>query len=63
MRTTIDIPEDLLNEAMRSMGVKTKTTAIILGLRELLRRGKIENLRALRGKVNLDVDVKSSRRR
>ena len=63
MRTTIDIPEDLLHEAMRCTHVKTKTSAIILGLKELLRRGKIDHLRALRGKLDLDIDLKSSRRR
>lgn len=63
MRTTIDIPEDLLKEAMRCTRVKTKTLAIILGLKELLRRRKIENIRSLRGKMDLDIDLKASRAR
>ena len=63
MRTTIDIPENLLHEAMRSTRVKTKTMAIILGLKELLRRRKIENIRSLRGKMDLDLDLKASRAR
>ena len=63
MRTTIDIPEDLLHEAMRCTRVKTKTLAIILGLKELLRRRKIENIRSLRGKMDLDIDLKVSRAR
>ncbi|MEI7998826.1 MAG: type II toxin-antitoxin system VapB family antitoxin [Candidatus Omnitrophota bacterium] len=63
MRTTIDIPKDLIDEVMRFTRVKTKTSAIILGLKELLRKRKIENIRSLLGKVDLDVDLKVSRAR
>ena len=63
MRTTIDIPENLLREAMLYTRVKTKTSAIILGLKELLRRKKIDNIRSVMGKMNLDLDLKASRAR
>ncbi len=63
MRTTIDIPKDLIDEVMRFTHVKTKTSAIILGLKELLRKRKIENIRSLRGKLDIDIDLKASRRR
>ena len=63
MRTTIDIPEDLLREAMLSAQVKTKTSAIILGLKELSRKKKINNIRSFMGKMNLDIDLKASRAR
>ena len=38
MRTTLDIDEVLLEEAMRASGASTKTEAIEAGLRELVRR-------------------------
>jgi Arc/MetJ family transcription regulator len=63
MRTTIDIPEDLIDEVMRFTHVKTKTSAIILGLKELLRKRKIENIRSAMGKMNLDINLKASRAR
>ena len=63
MRTTIDIPDDLLNDAMRVSHVRTKTMAVILGLKELIHRYQIEKLRSLRGKLDLTVDVRSSRKR
>ena len=63
MRTTVDIPEQLLNEAMRYAQVKTKTSTIILGLKELLRRRKIDKIRSVLGKMDLHVDLRVSRAR
>lgn len=63
MRTTLDIPEELLEEARRALGFKSKTDTIILALRELLRRRRIEELSDLMGRVTLDVDIPASRRR
>ncbi len=63
MRTTLDIPEELLEEARILLGFKSKTDTIILALRELLRRHRIEELKAMLGSVRLDVDVPRSRRR
>jgi Arc/MetJ family transcription regulator len=63
MRTTLDIPEDLLEEARSVLGFKSKTDTVVLSLRELIRRRRIEELKELLGKVELDVDIPSSRRR
>ena len=63
MRTTLDLPEDLVNEARRSLGFKSKTDTVVLALRELVRRRRIDELKALLGRVRLDVDVPRSRRR
>lgn len=63
MRTTLDLPEALLEEAQRLLGSKTKTDTIILSLRELVRRRRIEELKSLLGSVKLDVDIPKSRRR
>ena len=62
MRTTLDIPEDILAEAMRLSGTKSKTSTIILSLQEFINHKKIEKLRALRGKLDLDIDLDSLRR-
>ena len=63
MRTTIELPKDLLEQAVKLSQVRTKTAAIELGLRELIRQNKIEALRKLRGRLNLNVDVHKSRKR
>jgi len=63
MRTTLDLPEDLLEEAKRLLGFRSKTDTIVVALRELVRRHRIEELKALLGSVELDIDVAQSRRR
>jgi Arc/MetJ family transcription regulator len=63
MRTTLDIPEDLIEEARRLLGFKSKTDTVTLSLRELIRRRRIEELKDMLGAVKLDIDVPSSRRR
>lgn len=63
MRTTLDIPEDLLDEARERLGFKSKTDTVIFSLQELVRRKRIEELKALLGHVHLDIDLHASRRR
>ena len=63
MRTTLDIPEELIEEALRILGFKSKTDAVILSLRELIRRQRIEDLKQLLGTIELDVNIPNSRRR
>jgi Arc/MetJ family transcription regulator len=63
MRTTLDLPEDLIEEARRLLGFKSKTDTIVLALRELVRRHRIAELKDLLGSVELEVDVAESRRR
>jgi Arc/MetJ family transcription regulator len=63
MRTTLDIPEDLIEEARRVLGFKSKTDAVVLSLTELIRRRRIDELKAMAGQVKLELDLPSSRRR
>ncbi len=63
MRTTLDLPEKLLDEARAALGFKSKTDTIVLALRELLRRQRLDELKGLLGRVRLDIDVPKSRRR
>ena len=37
MRTTLDLPEDLLEEARTTLGFKSKTDTVVMALRELAR--------------------------
>ena len=63
MRTTLDLPEPLLEEARRLLGFKSKTDTVVLSLTELVRRRRIDELKTLAGKIKLDLDVAGSRRR
>ena len=63
MRTTLDIPEGLIDEARRVLGFKSKTDTVVLSLQELVRRKRIEELKSLMGSVMLDIDLPASRRR
>ena len=63
MRTTLDIPQELIEEARRILGFKSKTDTVILSLQELIRRRRIEELMDLMGSVELDIDLDESRRR
>ena len=63
MRTTLDIPEDLIEEARRLLRFKSKTDTVVASLEELVRRRRIEDLKSLLGAVKLEIDTASSRRR
>ena len=63
MRTTLDLPVELVEEARAALGFKSKTDTVVLALRELVRRRRLEELKDLLGQVELDLDIPRSRRR
>ena len=63
MRTTLDVPDNLLEEARELLGFKSKTDTVTLALRDLIRRRRLEELKAMMGSVRLDIDLAKSRRR
>jgi Arc/MetJ family transcription regulator len=63
MRTTLDLPIDLVNEARAALGFKSKTDTVVLALRELVRRRRVDDLKDLLGRVDLEIDLSKSRRR
>jgi hypothetical protein len=63
MRTTLDIPQPLIEEARRLLGFKSKTDTVVLSLKEIIRRKRIEELKDLMGAVQLEIDIPRSRRR
>ena len=62
MRTTLDLPEDLINEALEVSGARTKTTTICLALQEYIRLKKTRRLLDYRGKIDLDLDTEKIRK-
>jgi Arc/MetJ family transcription regulator len=63
MRTTLDLPEDLINEAMKATHINTKTKVIITALEDLIRKSKISGLKKFKGKIDLDIDMNAIRGR
>ena len=63
MRTTVEIPDELMAHAMKVSQVKTKTMVIVLGLQELINRHRLEQLRTLQGRVELTTDWRKARKR
>ena len=63
MRTTLEIPDHLIEQAQKELGFKSKTDVVIYSLRELLRKKRIDELKALSGKITLDIDLVKERRR
>lgn len=63
MRTTLDLPDNLVNEAMKVTHIKTKTKVIIIALEELIRKSKLSEIKDFKGKINLDIDLDNIRGR
>lgn len=63
MRTTLDLPESLLSEAMRVTHTETKTAVIVLALEELIQKSKIAELKRYKGKIELGIDLDEIRAR
>ena len=61
-RITVNLPEGLLEEAMEVTG-KGITETLVEGLRLVRRARAYEKTMALRGKVNLSIDLDASRER
>ena len=63
MRTTLDLPDELLQEAMVISRTKTKTDVIKLALENLIKKEKIKELKRFYGKINLEVNLDELRQR
>jgi hypothetical protein len=63
MRTTLDLPDQLIVEAMKLTREKTKTGVIKIALMNLIEKEKIKDLKRYYGKVDLDIDLAASRKR
>ena len=62
MRTTLDIDEKLLKEAMKVSGTSTKKATVEAGLNELLRKKLREELISMAGKTELTVTLQDLQR-
>ena len=56
MRTTLNIPDELIQELHQLLSEKSKTKAVCIAIEEYIRRRKIEHLLSLPGKIKIDYD-------
>lgn len=63
MRTTLDLPENLIENAMNITHAKTKTELIKFALENIINQEKRKNIRKYHGKLDLDIDLNELRKR
>ena len=63
MRTNIEIDDNLIQEALRVSGLKTKRAVVEAGLRMLVRLKRQEDILSLVGKVHWEGNLDQSRQR
>jgi len=63
MQITLDIPEELINEAMVLTGAKTKSQLIKDALIAQIQKVQRQRLLFFKGKIDLDVDLDMLRER
>jgi Arc/MetJ family transcription regulator len=62
MRTNIVIDDELMQDALKATGLKTKREAVELGLRTLVRLREQAQIKELRGKLTWEGDLDAMRR-
>jgi metal-responsive CopG/Arc/MetJ family transcriptional regulator len=63
MRTTLELPDALVNEALALTNISTKTELIKTALENIIQREKIKDLANYFGKITLDIDLDKLRKR
>ena len=63
MRTTLDLPEQVINEGLKVTHLRTKTELITLAVRELIRKYKLSPLKKFKGTVDLNINLDTLRNR
>ena len=61
MRTTLELPDALVQEAISLTKIPTKTELIKLALENVIQREKIKELTGYFGKLDLDIDLDTLR--
>ena len=63
MRTTLILPDELLEEARTTLGFRSKTDTVVYALREVVRRGRANDLKAALRTVKFEFDPTELRRK
>lgn len=63
MRTTLILPEALIDEARATLGFTSKTDTVVYALREVVRRGRRDDLKNILGRVTFEIDPADIRKK
>jgi Arc/MetJ family transcription regulator len=63
MRTTLDLPEDIITEGLKVTHIRTKTELITTAVRELIRKHKTSALKKFKGTIDLNINLNALRDR
>ena len=63
MRTTLDLPDGLVEEARDSIGFKSKTDTVVFALREVIRRKQKDELKDFITTMTFDSDPAEMRKK
>ena len=61
MRTNIEIDDELINEAMKTSGLKTKKATVEAGLRLMISLKNQEKIKLLKGKFHWEGNLEKMR--
>lgn len=61
MKTTLNIPEDLIKEAMSLSKHRTKTKTVLVALQEYIRQKQIDKILGQEGKLQFEETSEKSR--
>ena len=60
-RTTITLPQEMVDELVKATGAGSKTRAVTLAVEEELRKRKLENIKGMAGKLAFDIEAEELR--
>ena len=63
MRTTLNLPEQIITEGLKVTHLKSKTELITTAVRELIRKHKLSTLKKFRGTIDLKINLDTLRNR
>ncbi|MDR1231764.1 MAG: type II toxin-antitoxin system VapB family antitoxin [Spirochaetaceae bacterium] len=63
MRTTLELPDVLVDEAMALTKITTKTELVKYALENVIQKEKVKELADYFGKITLDIDLDRLRKR
>ena len=56
MRTTLDLPAGLVEEARSAIGFKSKTDTVVFALKEIVRRSRMDELKEFITRMEFEFD-------
>ena len=63
MRTTLNLPDELIKEALEITHYKTKTELIVMAIKQLVKMYKLQKLKNYKGKLKIDINLDVLRER